>query len=329
MLSGKRMAIDANASFYGAWSEVVRQVCTSSEDLLERGIDLQQVRPLWSKIVLSMLKTWTDLGMTIVICLDGEAPKMKAKTQEGRISSSTGYLDRASEQVRLACEALGREYEESMICIGPLSEDPLERLEQMPLIAPYRKEHSMCLKNALGPRKDDWRHLASDLQREGYKVVRSNVEAETLACKMALEGKVDYVYSRDSDCLAYGIPCWLNRWDSWKSCFMGYTLEDVIKYGRLKDKSHLLMMCILLGCDYNNNLKDISFARVCGTEKKQGLIQKYSSFEELQDSRKDLDYSVLNIEECLDIFLLRGEVYESENKDIIGSDKNDVIDEDC
>lgn len=328
MLNGKRMAIDANAAFYAAWSEVVKQVCSASSNLLEVGVDLEQVRPLWSKVVAAMLKTWTELGMTIVICLDGEAPKMKAKTQEKRTSISINYLNRASEQVKLACEALGRDYDEAMLCIGPLSEDPLERREQIALVAPYRKEHLMCLKNGLGPRKGDWYYLTAHLQREGYKVVRCNVEAETLACKMALEGKVDYVYSRDSDCLAYGIPCWLNKWDSWNGCFTGYTLDNIIKYGGLKDKSHFLMMCILLGCDYNTNLKDISFARVCGTAKKQGLIQKYSSFEELQNDRKDLDYSVLNIEECLDIFLLRGEVCESENRDaLLGP--SDVIDEEC
>lgn len=129
------------------------------------------------------------------------------------------------------------------------------------------------------------------VQEHGYEYVTAVGEAETYACTLMKQGKVHYILTTDTDCLAMGCDI-ITRIDVHQ--FL------IVRYGQLLKETGLtqeqfLDFCILCGCDYNQKLPGI------GVKRALNLIKTHKSIENIGKNTK---YKVecLNAEQCRQLF---------------------------
>lgn len=143
----------------------------------------------------------------------------------------------------------------------------------------------------------DVHDVMSDLLRDNgnIELIQYDGEAEHFICKAIQDEKLDYILSLDTDVLAIGHDLII---DIGPSVYTIIKYQDLLDYIGL-DKAQFTDVCIMSGCDYNNNMKGI------GVMKSIKLIQKYGSIDNLPDIH---DVSVLNHEKCRRIFNLQQSV---------------------
>jgi 5'-3' exonuclease len=123
------------------------------------------------------------------------------------------------------------------------------------------------------------------------QIIRCPGESEQFICREIRSRRLDYILSIDTDVLAIGHDMIID---------IGPSVYTIIKYNELLSKLGLdsrqfTDVCIMSGCDYNTNMKNI------GVMKSLKLIKTYGSIDNLPDN---YDISVLNHEECRRIFSL-------------------------
>jgi 5'-3' exonuclease len=122
--------------------------------------------------------------------------------------------------------------------------------------------------------KDTFRDVALKilalLETLGYKYQTAPGEAEKLACELAKQGEVDYVYSNDTDCLALSCPAVI--FDDVGGFLHLYRLSTVLEVLELSPEQ-FTDFCILLGTDFNE--------RVQSPREAYENIAKYQSIENI------------------------------------------------
>jgi len=68
---------------------------------------------------------------------------------------------------------------------------------------------------------------------------------------------VDAVATEDLDCLAFGAPLLLRKFNMKKDLTVEELNLKVILKDLLLNKKQLVDLCILMGCDYTDNIKGI------------------------------------------------------------------------
>lgn len=315
-LTGKKLAVDGNSIFYPYWSIAVKRVCSHQHDLLENGPDAEAIVKEWITSVLALLERWNkSLKIDVTTVLDGRAPEEKQVTQKKRQAASVKYLTEAASIAETVCKNFNMEYVPGMVSTGAITASGLLTLD----LAAKRQRHMLCINYGFSPLKADWAALASAIKKEGYKIVRSSTEGETLCCKMLLNGQVDYVLSSDCDCLAYLVPQWLSGhgYEDGTSFFTSVTLTDLLDSlsegtGQVMTKEQFFSMCLLLGCDYNakpkcyKNGKKLQLGAV-GAKK---MALQHKDIQSLLSTTADeIDWGDdFNAEACMDIFRLKRSV---------------------
>ena len=112
------------------------------------------------------------------------------------------------------------------------------------------------------------------------------LEAETTCADLCKRGLVDAVLSEDTDVMAYAAPVFLSKINTTNGTCMRIKYPDILEQLELKSEE-FLDLCIMCGCDYNENIFRV------GPEKAYKYIQKYSSIEGIAANTK-LDVSILN-----------------------------------
>jgi flap endonuclease-1 len=130
------------------------------------------------------------------------------------------------------------------------------------------------------------------LKNPNVTVLNAKYEAEQLCSSLYIEDKVQSVYSTDTDNLVYGCGLLLTNMDEYGLSFIGYTLQEILVRLDLS-MDEFRELCILMGCDYNTNIRGI------GPIKSYQLIRKYGSIDKLP---RTYDTSCLNYKRCRDIF---------------------------
>jgi flap endonuclease-1 len=125
----------------------------------------------------------------------------------------------------------------------------------------------------------------------GLPFLKASNEGEQLCSYLCKEKLVDAVYSTDRDCLVYGTPILITK-------ISENNIADIILLDELLAKSELdfvqfVDMCILAGCDFNTNIRNV------GIMKSYKLIKQYKSIDNLPTN---YDISCLNHEFCRDHF---------------------------
>lgn len=131
------------------------------------------------------------------------------------------------------------------------------------------------------------------IESNGYKCITADGEAETYACTLLKQGKIHYILTTDTDCLAMGCDI-ITRIDV-DNCI-------IVRYAKLLKETGLtpkqfLDFCILCGCDYNQKLPGI------GVKRALNLIKTYGSIENIGKNTK-YNVSVLNAEQCRQLFTI-------------------------
>lgn len=128
----------------------------------------------------------------------------------------------------------------------------------------------------------------------GVDYVTSESEAEASCVYLSKIGVVDSVLSEDTDVLAYGCKSYISKLNISEEYVMEINYDEMLEELKMKGES-FLDMCILLGCDFNKNIKGV------GPETSYKLISKLGSVSELEKLGK-YDISCLNYKELISLF---------------------------
>lgn len=130
-------------------------------------------------------------------------------------------------------------------------------------------------------------------QNQGYQCITAPGEAETHACRLLKEGKVQYILTTDTDCLPMGCSI-ITHIDTHEGRCRMVRYEALLEETGLTEEQ-FVDFCILCGCDYNQKLPRIGVKRALSLIKKHGSIEKIGEM-------TDYDVSVLNAEQCRELF---------------------------
>lgn len=136
------------------------------------------------------------------------------------------------------------------------------------------------------------RRLIEQLQ-DSFDYIIAEGESERTACELRESGMVDHILSTDTDCLAMGHSMITHI----HSSTLGYTIVDyqqALEELELSE-SQFVDLCIMCGCDYNNNIPRV------GVMTAYKLIQKHDTIENIGQVK---DISHLNHESCRELFCL-------------------------
>ena len=139
----------------------------------------------------------------------------------------------------------------------------------------------------------------------GMAIIQADGEAETLCVNLCYSGKVDAIFTEDTDVLAYkgGEGCnliMLSGLDLLSSTLSFISKEQLVKELGITEES-FRDMCILLSCDYNTRIRDFGPAHV------YEYVQAHTNIETMIDEEVILpeDLEKTKYEICREIFTCR------------------------
>lgn len=287
-LKGKTIAVDVNSCFFSHYTIAIGNVLSikNADRLLTEGLNQQDIMEEWIKLSKYTINKWESWGINIILVIDGEAPEAKMATQIERNLAATETYNKACEVVKNICVENKLVYAGGCLIDNANSASIRVSAEDWLLMTRY-------LKASIRPDKSQWIAFVRSLDRDNIKIYQSSVEAETLCCHLYKNGVAHYVFSRDSDCMAYGIDNWLKDWDSSTETFSILNREALCNATGL-DESRIQDLCIMLGNDYNTNIPNISTKRAQAILKQQSLDSYMSSHPR--------EIECLNVETCRSIF---------------------------
>jgi 5'-3' exonuclease len=228
------------------------------------------------KSVISFALGLMKRGIRPVFCFDGKRHPLKQKTLEKRSTVHT----KNREDLKDAVE----EYES----LNPLeiTSDADKRIMQLRSRTAF-----------VGFKDQD--ELMSELVRLGIPCHRAEYEAEKLAASLFQEGIVDAVITKDCDVYALGVGLTITDYDFKMGTFevtdMTVVLEAMSQELNLsieETQGFFLDACIMSGCDFNENVRDVSIVRSIK------LLKEYGSFEGIVMSKYGESLGQLNYAEC-------------------------------
>lgn len=274
---GCKIAIDVSILGYKYWSPMQNRIVNKITDPTE-DLDVSAITKLWLENIWKFMSKLLVIGVTPVMVFDGKPPSEKLV-----------IADRRSE--RAAGEKAINDFKEEMKRLDPLSrtKEHLQRIKKM-----YYSWNALS--------GEQFSLLKVFFTGLGLPVLQAVHEAEALCCELCRKGLVSAVYSNDIDCLAHGATCWIYEKTEEKEFvperkeyiekfeFMFY--DEVLKATNLTEEM-FIDLCIMCGCDYNSNIKNI------GPSKSHGYIKNYGNIEKLSGT---LDISVYRHLICRELF---------------------------
>jgi 5'-3' exonuclease len=123
---------------------------------------------------------------------------------------------------------------------------------------------------------------------------------------LAIEGKVEAVYSTDMDCLVYGTPYLITEFDKENREKLYLNVISLQKTLENLDMtfSTFVDLCIMCGCDFNQNIPKI------GPKRSYDLMKEYETIDRLPGN---YDIQVLEHVKCREIFSYESSGIEDED----------------
>lgn len=297
---GKRIAIDSDNILRRLMSRAHKEIVNRT-DVTVREPDRDEIIKRWFYHTKNFIADWLRVGATPIFVFDGKYIPSKAKTQQKRRADRQKTAD-AAEDYKIKVMEL----------------DELERTQDM--LIELRKK----MQNLSSLSKDEKEMMMCILSAIGIPVLVAEGEGEKLCAMLCIEGRVDAVYSRDTDLVAFGCPLTINE----PSGFMynpdtkeaedshKCTLFKPVLSGLNLEYETFVELCIMAGCDFNDNIPHLSVSKAYDLLVKcnsiDNLPQKYHKRATCNNSRHGTCQRVkeafedqvdcLNHEECRDIF---------------------------
>jgi len=260
--SGKRIAIDSNNLLFKLMARAHKEIVTKT-DVSVMELDRDKIVRKWLYHVKNFVIELIRVGATPIFVFDGEYIAEKSKTQTKRRQNKQKQIDEMN--------AL----KEKILQI-----DELERTPAM--IMELRKK----MQNLGYITSEDKYRIQSILSSIGIPVLTAKGEGEELCAMLCIEGKVDAAYSKDTDMIALGCP--LTITDTAGICYNEYTrrleesfecvLFNPILSSLQMEYEEFLDLCIMSGCDFNDNIPHV------GIGKSFKILKECKSIDNLPDN---------------------------------------------
>ena len=258
---GKRIAIDSNNVLFRYMSRAHKEVVNKT-DVAVTEPDRDEVVKRWLYHTKNFLIDLIKIGATPIFVFDGTYIAEKSKTQEKRKADKQKMIDDA-ENMKLSI----------------LEIDELERTPGM--ITELRKK----MQNLGHLGTSDRELIQGILSAIGIPVLIAQGEGEQLCAMLCIEGKVDAVYSRDSDLVAFGCPFTINEPTGYVYNPQTGQSEEGLQCTVFKpilstlgmEYSTFVDLCIMSGCDFNDNIPHL------GVGKAYEVLKECKSIDKLPD----------------------------------------------
>jgi flap endonuclease-1 len=280
--AGKRIAVDAHNLIYRMFSVHLRDEVMQT-NLLKEEVNRRNIVEKWILSILDFGIKWLEYGCTPVFVFDGESRLEKSDTQKKRSEIKKASKEQAMKKME---EIKGKDWLE-------VSQEDIDQVKK------YLKQDSTI-------HSEEFQELVQVLIQFGFPVITAHFDAEQMCASLCIEGKVEGVFSEDSDTLTFGSSLVLTEFDALGkqhpskseslvttgACVLGMDLGLILKQLNM-DYETFVDLCILLGCDYNTRIFKV------GPKKVWNLIQMYGSIDTLPE---EIDVSCLDHIKCRSIF---------------------------
>ncbi len=278
--NGKRIAIDSD-------NLLMKFMCRAHKDIVDRTDvaimepDREEIIKRWIYHVKNFVLKWLKIGATPIFVFDGKYIKEKSKTQKKRRADKKKMI-------------LGAETLKAKI----MSIDPLERTPAM-ITSLRKKMHHLGFVTS-----DDKEIMRGILSSIGIPVLRATEEGEKLCAMLCIEGKVDAAFSRDTDLVALGCPLTINepagytynqKTNRTEECVKCTLFKPILSALEFEYKS-FLDLCIMSGCDFNDNIPQKGIVRSFR------LLKNCKFIDNLPAEYNDRIIEYLNHPRCRQIF---------------------------
>ena len=281
----------------------------------------------WIHHVIQNLSLFSRNGVSIVCVFDGmEVPQEKIDLERPKREKSTQMIEKKIKDIKVIIENVKKES-------GPITDQNIIK-QVNDILAKQRKIEGYNIINfnkrstilwVLNESLHKWEKQTIKVTsnhinttKELCKILRIPVyqakgEGETVCACLCLGGKVDAVYTEDTDILAYGCPVQLYGLNVKKGTLKLVYLEDALN-GLGFDYEQFLDFCIMLGCDYNERVPGV------GVKKSYDLLKECDFIEGILDANPMVftkkinqtacknvqkNYTYLNYENCRKYFAYR------------------------
>jgi len=273
---GKRIAIDSDNVLRRFMSRSHKEIVDKT-DVAAMEPDRDEIIKKWIYHVKNFVMELLQMGTTPIFVFDGKYIDEKSETQEKRRAEKQKRIDEAETMKMKIMEI-----------------DELERTPDM--ITELRKKmHHLGFLSS-----DEKEIMIGILSAIGIPVLKATGEGEQLCAMLCIEGKVDAVYSRDTDLVAFGCPLTISEpagfiynpktrrvEESLKCTLFKPILSSLnISYDTFRD------LCIMSGCDFNNNMPHFGIGKSFNILKDCGSIDHLPSKYHVRSKCKRDDHAV-------------------------------------
>lgn len=277
--NGKRIAIDSDNILMKLMSRAHKEV-VGITDVASEEPDREAIMKRCIYHIKNMIQAWLKAGATLIFVFDGEYIVEKSATQTKRREEKAKRVQ-AAEDYKKTVQELD-ELERTPAMIGELR----KKMQNLSYITSEEKEIIISIISAMG-----------------IPVIIATGEGEKLCAMLNIEGKVDACYSRDTDMVALGAPLVINESAGYIYNPATQQTEEGFKCTLFKPILAALNMtyptfldlCIMSGCDFNDNIYR------CGVATSYKLLSECNSIENLPAKYNDKK-SCLNHVRCREIF---------------------------
>lgn len=276
---GKRVAWDGDNIFRKLMARAHKEIVYKT-DVCSQELNRDQIVETWLKHCKYEIFKWLNFGITPVFIFDGQYIDAKSATQEKRRKERRKRTQRA------------KDYKDYVYSL-----DALERTPQM--LQELRKNMAY-----LGTIKSEEKDLLMGIiEAAGLPLLIATEEGEKLAAMLCVEGKVDGVYTMDTDVMVMGCPLKITEDGGYAYNPNSGRTEQILSCMRFKPILSALNMsyesfvdlCIMAGCDFNGNIKR------CAIKTAYKILSKCDNIENLPLKYAEKS-EILNHHQCRDIF---------------------------
>lgn len=242
-IRGKRVAVDAMGPIVLVLKRLAKEYAEKLRDDEVRAFDIQQCQnydwgllaprsPLWCEWLRMCMVEFSEFARrydaTLTIVVDGDDKEHKMSTAAERI--------KATDDARSALDMLKSDMS------NPLYSQESRKKD----IEKFRRSFSSMMNVSRGMRRS-----FTNLAAYFWDVVQAPGEAEQMCAFLVRENRVDWMWTQDSDAVAYGAPAVLRPIGGGIDY---YYLEEVLAKARLT-REQMIDACILAGNDLNGTQK--------------------------------------------------------------------------
>lgn len=294
--SGRRIAIDMGLLIYTYLCIANKNtIYEMSDPLLE--IDRNKVMTKIKELLIQFVMRLANHNINPIFVWDGKCLESKNKCVNDRVSKKRTIIEEIeSEKERL----------ESIHVLLRKKED-LEK---------FRKK--LALYNYIT--SEEKKYFKTMLKSMGFVNLQAETEAEKLCSILSKYKKVVAVWGNDTDNYALGTRILIKGFEN---NYLVNVVETKIILKELKlTKSGLTDLCIMSGCDFNQNIPNI------GPAKAYKLLKTHGSLENIINNGifKDEEIELLNYDECKNIhFNCEMELIEEEYEYVLVSNIEEIL----